>query len=83
MVSSDVRKPTDDEKAALASFFTAEGQETMPEDMEFVAVFDHYCTGGPGYCGVVYVVLWNGSPGNVTTLIMQDGALVRAGEMVD
>lgn len=43
---------------------------------EYSYVIDNYMTGGPGYCGKVYIILWDGSPAAITTLYrMHDGKL--------
>ena len=40
-----------------------------------IAVFDDYCTGGPGYAGKVLVVVWDGGPSQTEVYIWHDGTL--------
>ena len=47
-------------------------QEEMP-GQGYVAIFDHYITGCPGWAGRTALILWDGSPSYVDTAIFKDG----------
>ncbi len=51
--------------AANSSHHRLAADEEWPP--EWVAVFDNYITGGPGYAGPVIVVVWDVGPNCVTT----------------
>jgi hypothetical protein len=61
------RKPIDAEKKELVDFLLREnaadeGEETIKGYVEdaYIAVFDDYVTGSPGYSGKVMVVVYDG-----------------------
>ena len=43
----------------------------------FIAVFDDYCTGGPGWFGKLMVMVWDGSPSQYEVYVWEHGKLVR------
>lgn len=44
--------------------------DEVADMLESAEIFikEDYMTGGPGYCGPVYIILWDGGPGCVTVL---------------
>ena len=70
------RVPTTEEKNEVVEWLLAhddawhdpEREVEVREDLEglidaaYIAVFDRYSTGGPGYVGKVMVVIWDGGP---------------------
>jgi len=53
------RRPTDDEvKAIVLANYTQHGDDYEPE---YIAVWDHYISDGPGYCGWV-ALAFGGEP---------------------
>jgi hypothetical protein len=45
--------------------------------MAYIAVFDNYITGSPGYAGKVMVVVWDGSPAQYETYTWEGRNLQR------
>jgi hypothetical protein len=72
------RKPTEDEKKELLGYlvehdnYAIEDIETIV-DCAYMAVFDDYTTGGPGYFGKVMVVVYDGYPSQTETYIWHNG----------
>jgi hypothetical protein len=69
------RLPTVEEKAELVKYlaedaahgYTDGNNEALEDarrlaDLAYIAVFDDYISGGPGYCGKVMVVVYDGGP---------------------
>lgn len=50
----------------LAAEQGADDVDAMPDC--YIGVIDNYVSDGPGYVGPVYVLVWSGSPGCITTL---------------
>src|SRR5262249_8284405 len=82
------RPPNRDELAQLADWLLTVGFVNR-EDAEltataaFVAVYDDYCTGGPGYCGQVMSVVWDGGPTFFDVFACERGKMVRSGRDYD
>jgi len=68
------RPPTAEERAELAAWLREQGNqpfEDLDDELAYqlgnegasIAVFDNYCSDGPGYFGRVMVVVWTGGPG--------------------
>ena len=77
------RPPTDDELAELSVWLMESGAYNRQDaDMvarnAYVAVFDHYQTGCPGYCGKVMTVVWDGSPTTFNNFTWLDGKMEEA-----
>jgi hypothetical protein len=55
---------------AAETGYDVEGDGGMIEQMEgaYLVKFPKYITGGPGYSGPVYLILWDGSPDYVTVV---------------
>lgn len=70
------RKPTEEEKKQLLNYLV-EHDNFDREDIEitvdsaFIAVFDDYTSGGPGYSGKVMVVVYDGHPSETETYLWQ------------
>jgi hypothetical protein len=82
------RKPNEIELKQLTQFtslqykFSSSSIENEKEaanqvSRAFIAVFDDYCTGSPGWAGKLMVVVWDGSPGQYEVYTWQDGKLER------
>lgn len=61
--SKKPRQPSADEKKALAAYCAKKGpcsevKQRARVDKAYIAVFDTYSNGGPGYAGKVMAVLW-------------------------
>ncbi len=80
------RQPTEAEKKALIDFLLREN--TADENMDtikgyvddaYIAVFDHYVTGSPGYTGKVMVVVYDGATTQTETYSWNslDGKITR------
>ena len=41
----------------------------------WIAVFNEYCTGGPGYCGKLMYLIWDGFPDACTVFTWEHGKL--------
>ncbi len=87
MTQLQPRVPTDSEKAELVAASLrrwcddpdpqAREDQTLLVDAAAIAVFDTYCTGGPGYVGKVMVVVWDGGPSQAEVYIWNQGTLER------
>jgi len=86
MIQKIPRQPTEVEKKELVDFLLREN--AADEDMDtikmyvdnaFIAVFDHYVTGSPGYAGKVMVVVYDGATTQTETYSWNslDGNIVR------
>ena len=71
------RTPTDDELKELSAWLLKEGYYQSDAESiahnAFVAVFDHYQTGSPGYVGKVMTVVWDGTPSTFNVFVWHDG----------
>jgi hypothetical protein len=56
------RIPTASELRDLQALIAFEGHEPESVFCAYIAVFQDYMTGSPGYCGNVLSVVWDGSP---------------------
>jgi hypothetical protein len=87
-VPNPVRPPNADERKQLADWLLSTGAYD-PEDARliveaaYVAVFDSYCTGGPGYVGKVISVVWDGAPSMFDVFVWQNGTMERSGREYD
>ncbi len=82
------RTPTEPEVAELAKWlmthFEIEHDEAVGVTRSaFVAVYDNYMTGGPGYWGKLMSVVWDGAPSVFDVFTWHSGALVREGREYD
>lgn len=80
MPNSKVRAPEQAELMKIAAAVAPHTGQPLAEVLDLlhcasVAVFPDYCTGSPGYVGPVYVVVWDGGPEIITTLIERRGML--------
>jgi hypothetical protein len=77
------RKPTTEELQQLIAFdrerFAYGNDEEAAEvvDAAFIAVFDDYVTGGPGWAGKLMMVVYDGSPSQYEVFIWDDTQLRR------
>jgi hypothetical protein len=83
-----VRPPTSDERRQLADWLLGTGaygpqDARMTADAAYVAVFESYVTGGPGYAGKVMSVVWDGAPSTFDVFTWQDGKMERSGREYD
>jgi hypothetical protein len=46
----------------------------------WIAVFDHYITGSPGYAGKVLYLIWDGTPANCTVFVWNKANIVLYAE---
>jgi hypothetical protein len=76
------RKPTEQEKRELAEYvienkYRDPSEDERQDEMDavdnnaYIAVFDDYITGSPGYSGKVMTVVWDGSPSFTETYIWE------------
>jgi hypothetical protein len=77
-----VRPPTSGELAQLWDFYVEQGQVEMYQlekatwvELFWIAVFDDYITGCPGYAGKVMYVVWDGAPYACDVFGWQQGKL--------
>ncbi len=76
------RTPKADELRQLAEYLLSlgayeEDTAVLTAANAFVAVYDEYCTGSPGYYGKLMSVVWDGSPSTFDVFIWQDGKMER------
>jgi hypothetical protein len=66
-----MRQPTANEYASLIEIINENGEtiQTLSK-MEYVAVFDDYCTDSPGFNGTLFVIVWPASPEAITLIGM-------------
>lgn len=76
------RAPSENEIAELSTWLMElenggyDGEAAvMTARNAYIAVFDHYQTGGPGYCGKLMSVIWDGAPSVFNTFIWRDGKM--------
>jgi len=72
------RSPNDEELKQLAGWLQSLGAydeefATITASTAYVAVFDHYQTGCPGYCGKLLAVVWDGSPSTYDVFVWSNG----------
>jgi hypothetical protein len=82
------RPPNAEEKKQLADWLLATGAYEADDaaslaDCAYVAVFDHYATGCPGYVGKVISVVWDGSPSTFDVFTWEDGVMECSGREYD
>lgn len=86
------RPPNAQELEMLAQYHAEMQHSTTEEEFvdcanfamsSYIAVYDHYITGGPGFAGKLMVVLYDGSPGNVQVFSFQGNKLKVQAEMND
>lgn len=86
--SQQPRKPNEVELRQLAQFIAQQSgfsDDPIKNEAEaarivssaFIAVFDDYCTGGPGWFGKLMVMVWDGSPSQYEVYVWEHGKLVR------
>ena len=51
------------QQAIRAQYGYEDDEASHLVEQEYVAVFDNYLTGGPGYSGNVMIVVWDGGSG--------------------
>jgi hypothetical protein len=82
------RVPAPAEIRDLAEWLRAHYDYSLPaaqrlaEDA-FIAVYDEYRTSGPGYCGALMSVVWNGGPSFYDVFTWEGDALRRRGREFD
>jgi len=74
------RRPNADELKQLANWLQSLGaydeeNAAMTADNAYIAVYDHYCTGCPGYVGKLMSVIWDGSPSTYDVFIWSDNEM--------
>jgi len=81
------RSPNPDELRQLADWLCGQGhdREDTPgvASSAFVAVYDRYSTGGPGYVGKLMSVVWDGAPSLFDVFTWEDGTMVRSARDYD
>jgi hypothetical protein len=82
------RPPTREEQRQLADFLVSLGEYEADDarsiaEAAYVAVYEHYSTGGPGYCGKLMSVVWDGSPSTFDIFTYRGGEMVRSGREYD
>lgn len=72
------RAPTTAEKKQLDDWLKTAGigYEDNWIDTSWIAVFDHYQTDCPGYCGKLIYLIWGGSPCCFNAFIEEHGKLI-------
>ena len=82
-LSQTPRPPTEDELRQLAGRLRREyglhPDETGYVHAAYIAVYDHYQTGCPGYCGKLMSVEWDGAPSFFDVFTWEQGTMVRSG----
>ena len=80
---SNLRKPNQEEITQLVRYLQnlyAYGDDEDAEHLTrnaYIAVFDKYITGGPGYCGKLMMVVWDGCPSQYEVFIWEKGELTH------
>lgn len=73
------RSPNADELRLLGDWLIDQGcDEFSAQELPacgYIAVFDHYVTGSPGYVGKVLSVIWDGSPSTYDVFVWKDGKM--------
>lgn len=69
------RLPTPQEIRELKNHFCRRGGDALTVDCAYIAVFDHYVTGSPGYVGKLLSVVWDGSPSFYDVYIWVNGKI--------
>jgi hypothetical protein len=79
MKGTDPRPPTAEERKQLSDWLLTQGfnaqDAVMTVDCAYIAVYDDYVTGCPGYFGKVMSVVWDGSPGQYQAFTWEDGRI--------
>jgi hypothetical protein len=71
------RRPNAGELQQLAAWLQSlgaydEATATVTAENAYIAVYDEYCTGCPGYFGKLMSVVWDGSPSTYDVFIWSD-----------
>jgi hypothetical protein len=73
------RIPNAEELRELSQWIQNLGPDKVEADATvqsaFIAVYDHYITGGVGYSGKLMSVVWDGDPGFFQVFIWDDGKI--------
>ena len=81
------RLPTAEERQLLSNWLRDQGYEAQEADGTaadaYIAVYDEYCTGGPGYIGKLMSVVWDGSPSFFDVFIWRANQFTRCGRDYD
>lgn len=81
------RPPNPNELRQLADWLRGQGYDREDADSTagsaFVAVYDHYTTGGPGHAGKLMSVVWDGSPSFFDVFTWEGGGMARTGRDED
>jgi hypothetical protein len=81
------RPPNDDELLQLAHWLADNGHEDEGAILvargAYVAVYDHYMTGGPGYVGKLMSVVWDGAPSFFDVFTWEKGVMQRSDREYD
>ena len=82
------RSSTADERKQLADWLISTGaydaeNARLTAEAAYIAVFDDYRTGGPGYAGKVMSVIWDGAPSMFDLFTWQGGTMERNGREYD
>jgi hypothetical protein len=74
------RTPNAEELQQLAGWLAGQGYDlddaTGIASAAYVAVYDYYMTGGPGYVGKLMSVVWDGSPSTFDVFTWQGGEMI-------
>ena len=74
-------QPNADELDQLSRWLCEQGYDPdtamMTATTAYVAVYDEYVTGCPGYCGKVLSVVWDGSPSCFDVFTWCDGVMAQ------
>src|ERR1043165_9426305 len=81
------RSPNDSELEQLANWLRTQGHEETDafwiSRSAYIAVYDDYITGCPGYAGKVMSVVWDGGPSFFDVFAWHDGKIERSGREYD
>jgi hypothetical protein len=82
------RSPNDEELQLLAGWLLGQGFIDQEDAIgtarsAYVAVYDAYCTGCPGYAGKLMSVVWDGAPSFFDVFIWNNGKMERSGRDYD
>lgn len=77
------RLPTEAELTELQTLIESEGSEPAFVLDAYIAVYDRYITGSPGYIGKLMTVVWDAGPSFYDVFVWQDGKIERCGREFD
>lgn len=82
------RPPNEEELQQLADWLLGQGFIEQEDAIgtarsAYVAVYDAYCTGCPGYVGKLMSVVWDGAPSFFDVFIWNNGKMERSGRDYD